>query len=231
VAGRPEPLPPPLPPEQRTVGQLVAEAIRLYQRRFWPSLALGLGPAATGIAIAALPQWMRWAFALTGGALLLTASYIGAVVIASELRPDRRTILVALAAGLIAFVPVPFLAYLLFLPAFAWLALVGLVVPVVLIERRGLRAAFARALRLARADYVHALASLATLAIVSLLTSSVLFFLLRGQAAAALEVAAFLALLVISPLLFLGAALLYYDQAARVNAGQPRALPRGNPGL
>jgi hypothetical protein len=83
------------------------------------------------------------------------------------------------------------------------------------VERRGLGRAFLRALRLARADYVHAFGSLVTLAIVSLLTSSVLFFLLRGQAAAALEVAAFLALLTISPLLFLGAALLYYDQAAR----------------
>ena len=31
-------LPPPLPPETRTVGQLVAESIRLYGARFWPSL-------------------------------------------------------------------------------------------------------------------------------------------------------------------------------------------------
>jgi hypothetical protein len=41
--GRPrEPRPPALPPESRTVGQLVAESIQLYRRRFWPSLALGL---------------------------------------------------------------------------------------------------------------------------------------------------------------------------------------------
>ena len=41
--GRPrEPRPPALPPETRTVGQLVAESLQLYRRRFWPSLALGL---------------------------------------------------------------------------------------------------------------------------------------------------------------------------------------------
>ena len=41
-------LPPPLPPEDRTVGQLVAETIRLYGRRFWASLPLGLPLAVTG---------------------------------------------------------------------------------------------------------------------------------------------------------------------------------------
>src|SRR5581483_228176 len=35
-------LPPPLPPEKRTVGQLVAEAIRFYGGRFWQVLPLGL---------------------------------------------------------------------------------------------------------------------------------------------------------------------------------------------
>ena len=35
-------LPPPLPPERRTVGQLVAESIRLYGLSFWKALALGV---------------------------------------------------------------------------------------------------------------------------------------------------------------------------------------------
>ena len=34
--------PAPLPPETRTVGQLVAETLQLYGAAFWPSLALGL---------------------------------------------------------------------------------------------------------------------------------------------------------------------------------------------
>ena len=38
-------LPPPLPPETRTVGQLVAESIRLYGNHFWRVLPLGLALA------------------------------------------------------------------------------------------------------------------------------------------------------------------------------------------
>jgi hypothetical protein len=50
----------------------------------------------------------------------------------------------------------------------------------------------------------------------------VLVFLLREQADNTVRVAIFIADLVISPLLFLGAALLYFDQAARVGSS-PRA--------
>ncbi len=71
-------------------------------------------------------------------------------------------------------------------------------------------------LRLARADYIHALGSLATLVIVFVLTRLVLVVLLHGQADTTARIAAFLADLVISPLILVGAALLYFDQAARV---------------
>ena len=77
---------------------------------------------------------------------------------------------------------------------------------------------FLRAYRLARADFVHALGSLATLAILVFLTQSGLFFLLRGTSDQTLAIASFVASLVVSPLLFLGSALLYFDQEARDNA-------------
>ena len=96
-------------------------------------------------------------------------------------------------------------------------------------QELGFRAAFRRGIELARADYVHALGSLATLVIVVFLCQGVLFFLLRGTGEAALAVAGFLASLVISPVLFLGSALLYYDQAARVRSSSDGALPRGKP--
>ena len=90
--------------------------------------------------------------------------------------------------------------------------------PVTVIEDLPARAALGRAVELCRADYVHALGSLATLVIVFFLTRVVMGFLLRDQADAAVRVAVFLADLVVSPLLFLGAALLYFDQAARVRS-------------
>jgi hypothetical protein len=203
------------------VGQLVAEAIRLYGQRFWRSLALGVGPALVGIGVTLVPGLGQLLFVLTVGSLLLTASYIGAVVLATGSRLTRSSLLTAVAAGVLAFLPVPFLASVFILPAVAWLAFLGLAVPVAVIEQRGLWGSFRRAVMLARADPIHAVGGLATLAIVGLLTSFVLFFVLRGQGEATLAAAAFLSILVISPVLFLGAALLYFDQEARVRSAKP----------
>ncbi len=188
----------------------------MYGRRFWPSLALGIGPAAGGVALTRLPGYWQLAFAMVAGGVIATASYIGATAIAAGVPLERRRVATALLAGALVFLPVPFLVNLFILPAVAWLGLVGLVVPVAVIEGLGLRAAFRRAFALARADPLHAVGGLATLAIVGLLTTWVLFFVLRGQGDATLAAAGLLAVLVVSPLLFLGSALLYFDQAARV---------------
>ena len=96
--------------------------------------------------------------------------------------------------------------------------------PAILYEDLSVRAGFVRALRLARADYVHALGSLATLVIVVYLTHLVLVLLLHGQADATARTAAFLADLVISPLILVGAAMLYFDQAARVRSRRVSSL-------
>jgi hypothetical protein len=213
--GRSQALPPPLPPETRTVGQVVAETVNLYRRRFWPSLALGLGPAAAAVGLTVIDGWWALAFVLTAAALLMTASYLGAVVIATGRSADRRSLLVGAAVAYVVFVPAPFLYSLFILPAVAWLALFGLAVPAALIERTGFRASLRRGYQLARADYVHAAGSLATLVIVAFLTATVLFFVLRGASQLERSAAAFLSLLVISPILFLGAAQLYFDQVAR----------------
>jgi hypothetical protein len=216
-------LPPPLPPQTRTVGQLVAEAIRFYGSRFWPSLALGIPPALLVVAGAPLPNRQRILLVLVAAPLLLTVSYVRACVL---VLPERRgSLAVAFAAGVLVFAPVPLLlatSVLLTLAALGWLALFGLVVPVVLAQGLAFRTAFRRAAEIARADYVHALGGLSTLAIVAFLSQAVLFFLLRGAGEAAVAVAAFLANLVVSPVLFLGAALLYLDQAARSEARPSR---------
>jgi hypothetical protein len=118
--------------------------------------------------------------------------------------------------GWLVLAPLPFLVLAFVLPGLAWLAAFGLVVPVLVVEELPPRSALRRAWVLARADYVHALGSLATLAIVVFLTQSVLAFLLRGAGGAAVDVAFVLANVVVSPLLFIGTALLYVDQTARV---------------
>ena len=214
-SGAPLQAPRALPPETRTVGQLVAEALRLYGRRFWPSLALGLGPAVLTVLTSELERPQRFAVTTTVGGLLLSSSYVAAAALAGRV-PSRRRAALALAAGVLVFAPFPFLVVLFILPGLAWLALVGLVVPVLVLEERSFRASFGRALELGRADFVHALGSLATLAIVVFLTQAALFFVLRGTGDQTMRIAGFLASLVVSPVLFLGSALLYFDQAARV---------------
>ena len=207
------PLPPPLPPETRTVGQLVAETLRLYGRRFWRSLALGVPVAAVNMLAVELPPEARFVVIPLASGVVLTTVLVAASTIALERRPESLG--TALVGGFLVFVPFPLLVGVFVLPGLAWLALLGLIVPAAVAERLSLRQGFARALALGRADFVHALGSFATLAIVVFLTQGTLFFLLRAQGEQAAQIASFLAGVVVSPILFLGAALLYVDQAAR----------------
>ena len=211
-----EPRPEALPPEKRTVGQLVAETIRCYGERFRAALALGVGPAALAVVTVHVSRDSWLVLWPTVAAPILSACYMAACVLALKRMPSRRRLAVAWAFGWLVLAPVQFLARLYVLPAVVWLAALGLVVPVLVMEEIAPRRALARAWKLARADYVHALGSLATLAILVFLSQTVLAFLLRGAAGTAISVAYVLASVVISPLLFLGAALLYEDQAARV---------------
>ena len=213
------PLPPPLPPAERTVGQVVAEAIRLYGARWAPALLLGLPIALVDQASEGRSLGVQ-TLILWAGAPLVTAAFVGAVALVAPTEVPRRALLTAYASGLLVFGPVPALVRLYVLPALAWLALFGLSVPAAAIERLGVRAALARGRQLAAADYVHALGSLCALGIVYFVTRALLFFLLRGQADAAERVAAFLGDVVVSPLLYLGAALLYFDQAARLSVAE-----------
>jgi hypothetical protein len=217
-ADRNAPLPPPLPPAERTVGQLVAESLRLYGRNFWAVLPVGLAPALIDQLLTGQPR-IEWLLAmLTFGAALMTAAYVRAATIVLDVKPDRRRLLLAFAVGMVAFLPFPPLLLGFVLPGLAWLALVGLAVPVALAERTGFTASFRRAVRLAHAGFAHTLGSLATLVLVYFLSRTVLVILLRGQGDQTERVALFLGDLALSPLLFVGAALLYVDQAARLES-------------
>src|SRR5688500_6898650 len=137
-------------PAQRTIGQLVADTIRLYGDRFWRAMPLGLSVAAVDQAFHGLPREEWVPVMVTAGAVLMTASYVAASLLALGKRAEARVWGRAMVAGWIAFFPVPALLLVFILPAVAWLALVGLVVPVILAEQLGLRAAFRRAVELAR---------------------------------------------------------------------------------
>jgi len=92
----------------------------------------------------------------------------------------------------------------------------------VLVEGLGVRAALARGLTLARADFIHVLGGLATLALVVVISQFSLYFVLREYADNTRMIAAALAALVVSPVVFLGSALLYVDQVARLGSREER---------
>jgi len=211
-----EPRPAALPPEERTVGQLVAESVRFYGENFLRCLVLGVPPALLAVVTANVSRTLGLILAPTVYGALLSASLVAASVMLLDRRPPPRRVVAAGVLGWIVFVPVPFLVLAFVLPALMWLAAFGLVVPVLVAEDLSPRDSLRRAWQLARADYVHVLGSLATLAIVVFLTQAMLVFLLRGAGGAAIDVAVVLANIVVSPLLFIGTALVYVDQAARV---------------
>ena len=209
-----EPLPAPLPPETRTVGQLVAETIKLYGDRFFAALPLGAAVGALDVVAfghsVVTQTLLMWAFAP-----VLTAAYVRGAAIVTGARPTARSAAVAFAAGLIVFLPFPVLFRIYVLPGLALFALVGLAVPAAVAERLGVGAALRRGLELGRADFGHALGGVFTLALVYILSRYALLFLLRTQSDQTQQVAGFLADLVLAPLVFLGPALLYGDQVAR----------------
>jgi hypothetical protein len=219
-------LPPPLPPETRTVGQLVAETLKIYGDNLWASLALGISVTIIN-QISVGHDTPFQVLVLAAAAPLMAASFTGASAIVGGVRPRREDVVRAVIVGSVVFVPAAFLTLLFVLPAVAWLALVGLVVPVLVLERLGIAAAFRRAIQLARADFVHALGSLATLAILFGLVKLTLVLLLRDLGDAGERAALGLGDLVMSPLLFLGGALLYVDQAARVSRTSSRKRSAG----
>jgi hypothetical protein len=219
-------LPPPLPPSQRTVGQLVAESIRFYGDNFWRALPLGLP-----IAVLDQLELGRGAAARVGlfvvAAPFLAFAFARAAAMVGGVSPSRRSVAVATATGTAVLLPAALLFTWFALLAVAYLALVGLVVPVAVLEGGGALRAFRRAGNLGRADYIHAAGSLAALVLVFFLSRLVLVLLLHGQADEAMRVAVFLADVVLGPVLLLGASLLYFDQAARV--GSAGSNPRRRP--
>ena len=211
-------LPPPLPPAERTVGQLVAETIRLYGSVFVRALPIGL-------VVAGVNQITVGGDRVTTGAVLLAAAplftlayaYASGLVLNPGVVPFRSW-LVALTAGTLVFVPAALLLPWFALAGVLWLALLGLSVPAAIAEGTSFTRSLRRGLELGRAGYLHAAGALATLVLLFVLARFGLALLLESQADETVRTAIFLSDTVLAPLLFLGGALLYVDQDARLRS-------------
>lgn len=196
-------------------------AVRLYGSRFWRALPLGL-VVAVADQVSQDRSIPARVLVLAIAAPFFALAYAAGCALAAGQPPARGPWLTGVALGTAVF-----LGAALFLPWFAllavaWLGLTGWVVPAAVVERRPPRDAVRRSLEVARADLVHALGGLATLAILFAVTRLALGFVLRSQADNTIRTSIFLADLVVSPLLYLGAALIFADLAARVGSGATR---------
>jgi len=199
------------------VGQLVAESIRLYGRHFMRALPLG-------VVVAAINQLTVGVDRVVAGGILLvaapvfSAAYAYACRLEAESPAPRRSWVIAIAVGTLVFVPAALLFPWFALAAVLWLGLAGLAVPAAALEGTSFTASLRRGLALGRADYVHAAGSLATLVILFFLMRIGLALLLESQADNTVRTAIFLSDAALAPLLFLGGAILYVDQDARLRS-------------
>ena len=216
-------MPAPLPPELRTVGQLVAESIRIYGRRFLLCLLLSV-PIVVTDQLVIHRHYLASAAIYVAFSPLFTAAYVLATVIVTGRRPTRRNVLVALVLGTLVFVPAAVALPGLSIGSVIWLALVGLVVPAAIVEGGSAGSLLRRGYALGRVDYVHSAGSLATLVLILAATRPPLWTVLRLEGGASGRIAFVLADIALSPIVVLGAAVLYLDQAARL--GSPRLRPR-----
>jgi hypothetical protein len=214
--------PAPLPPEQRTIGQLIAESIRLYGARFLHAIPLGIVVAAVNQAAVDAGRAATGAV-LLAAAPLFTLAYAYAAQLATGVKASRREWLVALAVGVVVWIPAALLFPWFALAGVVWLALFGLAVPAAIAEGISFTASLKRGWALGRVDLVHSIGALAALVVLFVLTRVVLALVLESQADNTVRTAIFLADTVLAPLLFLGGALLYVDQRARLGSrGEPR---------
>jgi hypothetical protein len=159
---------------------------------------------------------------LVGAAPLFTLAFSYAALLVEDRTAPVRSWVVALGVGTLVFLPSALLFPWFALAGVLWLALLGLAVPAAMVEGTSFVGSFRRGLELGRVDYVHAAGSLATLVILFVLARLGLALLLESQADNTVRVAIFLADAVLGPLLFLGGALLYVDQSARLRSPRRR---------
>ena len=139
------PLPPPLPPITRTVGQLVAETVKTYGEHWQAALLIGLPAAFLSAAATGFSRAQTLAIVPFAGGIATTASYVIASAVVGGVSLRSRRVVPAAIAGVLVYLPFPFLAALFVLPGLAWFALVGLAVPAAMTEDLGVRAALRRA--------------------------------------------------------------------------------------
>src|SRR6188508_438829 len=210
------------------LGELLAEAVRLYGERLWAVAGVGLFLAGA-LLLASLLGHLLVVIAIVAPAV--TVSYSVAVRLALG-DPAREAwaqagLRAPILAPLTVVVSVPFVLgivdVLILFFSVAWLSFVGLAIPVAMIERAPeatswfgrIGYALTRSTDLVRVEFLHVLGVSAALVLIYALLGPLLAVLLTGFADNGSLAASVIANGVLGPFFFLGLSMLYFEQRAR----------------
>jgi hypothetical protein len=216
------------------LGELFAETVRVYGERIWSVAGIGLFLAGSLLGATVIDHVVAFVVIV---ALAFTAAYaVSSRVVAGDPAVEAWAqvgIRIPVLLVLTVVVSVPFVLGrvdpLLLLFGVAWLAFVGLSIPVAMLERdpeqeswyQRIGFALGRATALARSEYLHVLGVMAAFVVVYLLIGPILAVLLTGFADNGSLAASVIANGVLGPFFFLGLSLLYFEQKARALSSPP----------
>jgi hypothetical protein len=217
------------------LGEVLAEAIRLYGARPWAALGVGAFVGAM-LLVGALTGQSAGFIATISIAFTLAFGVSARLVSGDGFREAwAQTILRSpVLLPLTVVVALPFtlgrIDPVLLVFAVAWLAVSGFSIPVAMLERspagdgwfERLGFALQRSLNLARAEYLHALGVAAALVLIYYFFGVLLGAVLTGFADNGGLAATTLVQVVLAPFFFLGLCVLYFEQKARAVSSRGR---------
>jgi hypothetical protein len=222
-----------VPDRPLTLSEVLSETVTIYTRRPWAALGIGLVEGGAYLLTAVTPDLLD----VLVIALAFTAIYAAAARLVSGdsfaeawAQVGLRTPVLLVLTFVVAVPAVISLTYLfLFVVAALWIALMGFSIPVAMLERDPDvnnvfdRIAFSllRSIRLARAEYLHALGVVAALIIIYLVFAVALTVGLVGFADNGRTIATALTQIVLAPFFFIGLSVLYFEQRARAAVSSP----------
>ena len=222
------------PPDRPLMlGELLSETVRIYTARPWAAIGLGLVEGGAFLLTRATPDLLDALVLAVAFAIIYAAAarlVSGDTFMEAWAQVGLRAPTLVVLTFVVAVPAVIALQYLFLLVIGAlWLALVGFSIPVAMLERDPevtnpfdrIAYSLLRSIRLARAEYLHALGVIAALLMIYLLIGIVLGGALVGFAENGEVIAAALVQVVLAPFFFLGLSILYFEQRARAAVSSP----------
>jgi len=208
------------------LGEVFAETIRVFGERIWFAFGLGLAVAAAiGLAAAIRNDLVTVAIFTWGFAALyaLAVRYVEGDSVGAALRLVGARAPVLFVLGLVVTLPLSLgiIDPLVGLVAAFWLGIMGFAIPVAVTEEatggfaQRIAGALRRSVAIGRAAYLHAVGVVAAFVIVYGILGRLLISALGGFADNGLVAAVLITEGFLLPFLFLGLAVLFFEQRSR----------------